>query len=120
MKFTHYDLGTKSRGDAVEISLSGSAANVRLMDSSNFQNYRNGRSHRFIGGLAKRSPVVLGIPHSGHWHVTVDMAGLRGTTRTSIRMLPKALPDIPLSEMPFVQRTFFGKAGDGQSATWCR
>lgn len=108
MQFTHYDLGNKDRGEIVEIILSGSAANVRLMDSSNFQSYRNGRQHRYFGGLAKQSPVRLQIPSSGHWHVTVDMQGLRGTVRSSIRMLPSALPELrqpALSTIPsLVQR----------------
>ncbi len=94
MQFTHYDLGNKSKGDIVEIILSGSAANVRLMDSSNLQNYRNGRAHKYFGGLAKQSPIRLQIPNSGHWHVTVDMQGLQGTVRSSIRMLPGALPEL--------------------------
>jgi hypothetical protein len=103
MSFTHYDLGQKSGGEIVQITLSGSAANVCLLDSSNFQNYRNGRQYRYIGGLAKRSPVTLQIPRAGHWHVTVDMNGLRGTVRSSIRMLPGALPplrEIPLADVP--------------------
>ena len=94
MQFTHYDLGNKNRGDVVEITLSGNAANVRLMDSSNFQSYRNGRQHRYYGGLAKQSPVRLSIPNSGHWHVTVDMQGLRGTVRSSIRVMPNPLPEL--------------------------
>ncbi|MEP0365751.1 MAG: DUF1883 domain-containing protein [Cyclobacteriaceae bacterium] len=94
MKFTHYDLGNKQRGEIVEVSLSGSAANVRLMDSSNFQSYRNGRRHTYHGGLAKQSPIRLQIPRSGHWHVTVDMQGLRGTVRSGIRMMPSALPEM--------------------------
>lgn len=109
MKFTHYDLGQKSRGDIVQITLAGSAANVRLMDSSNFSNYRAGRKHRYIGGLPKRSPINLQIPHSGHWHVTVDMVGLRGTTRSSIRMLPSALPSMseaPLSSVPSLVKRY--------------
>ena len=94
MNFTHYDLGRKERGQIIEITLSGSAANVRLMDSSNFQNYRNGRAHRYSGGLAKKSPIRLTIPNSGNWHVTIDMQGLRGTVRSSVRTLPGALPDL--------------------------
>lgn len=93
MNFTHYNLGRKEKGQIVEITLSGSAANVRLMDNSNFQNYRNGRQHRYFGGLAKQSPVRLSIPSTGNWHVTVDMQGLRGTVRSSIRMMPSALPE---------------------------
>lgn len=93
MKFTHYDLGYKERGEIVEITLSGSAANIRLMDTSNFQNYRNGKPHKYYGGLVTKSPMRLSVPSSGHWHVTVDMAGLRGSVNTSIRMMPSALPE---------------------------
>lgn len=103
MQFTHYDLGQMRGGEIVQITLSGSAANVCLLDSSNFQNYRNGRQYRYIGGLAKQSPVNLQIPHPGHWHVTVDMNGLRGTVRSGMRILPGALPplrEIPLADVP--------------------
>lgn len=94
MNFTHYDLGRKERGQIIEISLQGSAANVRLMDSSNFQNYKNGRNHKYYGGLAKRSPVRLQIPNSGNWHVTIDLQGLRGNVKSSIRTLPSPLPTL--------------------------
>jgi hypothetical protein len=94
MHFTHYDLGQQRRGAAFRITLSGSAANVRLMDSSNFASYKNDRRHSYYGGLMKRSPVDLVVPRSGHWHVTVDMAGLRGSTRSSIQQLPEALPPL--------------------------
>jgi hypothetical protein len=103
MKFIHHDLGYRRRGEVVEITLSGNAANVRLMDSSNLSNYRNGQKHRYYGGLAKRSPIHLKIPSSGHWHVAVDMQGLRGTVRSSARILPGPLPEIreaPLSSIP--------------------
>lgn len=103
MQFVHHDLGQRKTGDIVEITLSGNAANVRLLDSSNFGSYRNGRQHRYVGGLAKQSPVRLQVPHSGHWHVAVDMQGLRGSVRSSARVLPNALPPIrqePLSSVP--------------------
>jgi hypothetical protein len=107
-KFIHHDLGNISRGQIVEIELSGNAANVQLLDSSNFNNYKNGRKYRYIGGLAKKSPVRLQIPTSGHWHVAIDMRGLRGTVRSSVRVLPNPLPeiqDVPLSSIPsLVQR----------------
>lgn len=96
--FTHYNLGHKSAGEVVEITLSGSAANARLMDSSNFQSYKSSRQHRYIGGLVRRSPYRVAIPRSGNWHVTVDMQGLRGTVRSAIRIMPSALP--PAREAP--------------------
>lgn len=102
MQFIHTDLGQRKRGEIVEVTLT-SGANVRLMDSSNFSNYKNGRRHTFYGGLAKRSPIQLQIPRTGHWHVAVDMQGLRGSTRASVRVLPGPLPEIieaPLSSVP--------------------
>jgi len=107
MKFTHYDLGNCRGGEIIEVTLRGSAANVRLMDSSNFRSYRAGRKHRYYGGLVKRSPWRVQIPRSGHWHITVDMAGLRGTVRSSIRQLPGPLPaarEVPLASVPSLLR----------------
>lgn len=94
MKFNYYDLGQLKRGQVVEVTLKGNAANVRLMDSSNFQSYKNGRRHRYYGGLAKSSPVRLQVPNSGKWYVTIDMQGLGGSVRTSIRILPSPLPEM--------------------------
>lgn len=102
MDFLKFDLGNCQRGEIVEVTLTA-GANVRLMTSSEFSNYRNGRRHRFIGGLARQSPVRLQITHSGHWYVVVDMQGLRGSTRASVRKLPGMLPEIreaPLSSVP--------------------
>ena len=73
MQYQVYDLHQCSRGERVQVTLSGSAANVRLMDSSNYNNYKHGRSHSFYGGLMRRSPAVLTIPRSGHWYVTIDL-----------------------------------------------
>lgn len=106
MNFLQFDLGNKTRGEIVEITLT-SGANVRLMTSSEFSNYKNGRRHQFIGGLAKQSPIRLQIPNSGHWYVAVDMQGLQGSTRASVRTLPGMLPEIreaPLSTVPSLVR----------------
>lgn len=103
MKYLVWDLKQLNRGQRVKVTLSGNAANVRLMDSSNYSNYKSGRSHRYTGGLVTRSPVILGVPSSGHWYVTVDMQGLRGSTNASVQVLPSPLPtyqDAPLSSVP--------------------
>jgi len=108
MNFLKYDLGNCERGEIVEITLSR-GANVRLLTGTEFSNYRNGRRHRFIGGLATKSPVRLQITHSGHWYVVVDMQGLRGTTSASVRKLPGMLPkisEVPLSDVPGLVRDF--------------
>jgi hypothetical protein len=87
MNFQHYDLGHLSGGQVVVVTLSGSAANVRLMDSSDFSSYRSGRRHTYYGGLAERSPVRLGVPHSGHRSPTSWLAALQRTP--SRKSLPK-------------------------------
>lgn len=105
MKFIHFDLKQRKRGEVVEITLTN-GANVLLMDSSNLNNYKNRRRCSYIGGLAEKSPVRLQIPRNGHWHVAVDTQGLTNGTNASMRMLPGTLPPLPpmqyrpLSEVP--------------------
>ena len=107
MQFIHSDLGNRSRGELVQFTLSGNSANCRLIDSSNFSNYRNGRQHRFYGGRATKSLVNIAIPHSGRWYAVVDMQGLSGKVNASIRVLPGPLPELresPLSSEPALIR----------------
>ncbi|MBO5173518.1 MAG: DUF1883 domain-containing protein [Eubacterium sp.] len=103
MKFSYYDLGNLNKGQVVEVQLSA-AANVRLMDSSNYSNYKNGRRHRYYGGYVKRSPYKITVPNSAHWYVTIDLGGYAGTVRHSVRVLSGALPvareRLPLAEEP--------------------
>lgn len=116
MQFTKYDLGNLEKGRIVEITLQGNAANVQLLDSSNLSNYVNGRRYHYIGGLATKSPVRLATTHSGHWYVAIDMRGLRGSVRTSVRVLPTALPEIqqrPLSEIPsLIHNNIYSENGE--------
>lgn len=103
MNFSYYDLGNRSGGEVVEVVLSGNAANVFLVDSSNFGSYKAGRRYTYYGGNARRSPVHLSIPRAGHWYLVIDLGGHSGSVRHSMRILPGALPplrDIPLSSVP--------------------
>lgn len=127
MNFSHYDLGHIERGSIVVVTLQGSAANVRLMDSSNFSSYRAGRKHRYHGGLARSSPVRLAVPSSGHWHLTVDMQGLRGTVRTGVNVVPgsalRPLPTLnaaPLRSIPSLVREPADDPGSADEAPDCR
>lgn len=87
MNFLKYDLGQLSKGQIVEVNLTAQA-NVRLMDSSNFSNYKNGRRYRFYGGLAKKTPVKISVPSSGHWYVAIDLGGYAGKVSASVNVLP--------------------------------
>jgi hypothetical protein len=89
MSFVRFEFDDAGPDDVIEVSLSGQA-NVRLLDPSNFQSYRSGRTHRYFGGLARVSPFRLRPPHRGRWFVVVDMAGYRGSVRASARLLSAA------------------------------
>jgi hypothetical protein len=67
VQFTHYKLGHVAGGTVVEVTLRGSAANVRLMDSSNFNSYKAGRQHRYYGAWPKdpRSGCRCRVPVRG-------------------------------------------------------
>lgn len=116
MKFQSYDLGNRSGGEIVRVTLSGNAANVCLMDSGNFQSYRSGRSYRYTGGHATRSPVMLQVPRAGHWYVTVDLGGHAGLVRSAIEILPGALPAIREAPLSSVPSLFLGRPSDDAPA----
>ncbi|MCY3575373.1 MAG: DUF1883 domain-containing protein [Chloroflexi bacterium] len=115
MKFVKHDLRQRSGGEIVEVILKGNSANVRLMDSSNFQYFRSGRRHQYIGGHMKNSPVRLQIPRPGHWYVTVDLGGYKGKVSSSVRILPGKLRpfvDKPLSTIPSLVRNDYDRQYD--------
>jgi hypothetical protein len=91
MKFLSYDLGQQPAGAVAEVTLSGNAANVVLLDAINFQNYKGGRRYSYHGGHATRSPVRLEVPRAGHWYVVVDTGGYAGRVNASVRVLPLAV-----------------------------
>ena len=103
MNFSYYDLGHRNKGEIVEVKLTA-AANVRLMDFSNYNNYKNGGRHHYYGGYVKQSPYRIAIPTSGHWYVTIDLGGYSGTVKHNVRVLPGELPTAK-QRLPLVQET---------------
>ena len=103
MNYSYYDLGQRNKGEIVEVRLSA-AANVRLMNSSNYSNYKNGRKHHYYGGYVKTSPYRIPIPASGHWYVTIDLGGYAGKVKHSVNVLPGALPTVR-QRLPLAQET---------------
>jgi hypothetical protein len=103
MQYQYYDLGNLKGGEIVVVTLSGNAANVRLMDSSNYLNFKNRRRHNYYGGHITRSPYKLSVPRASHWYVVIDLGGYAGTVRSSVQVLPGKLPEvrnIPLVSVP--------------------
>lgn len=85
MEFLHWSVNA-GPDNLIQIELDRQA-NVLLMDDANFNSYRSGRSYRYFGGLATRAPVTLVPPHTGHWHVVVNLGGYAGNVRASCSVL---------------------------------
>ena len=85
MNYLHYELDAGPQ-DVVEVSLDN-AANVQLMDTANYTNYRAGQQYRYTGGYAKSSPCRLSPPRRGNWHLVVDLGGYPGRVNASVRVL---------------------------------
>jgi hypothetical protein len=83
--FLHYEVEA-GPNNVIRVTLD-KQANVRLLDSSNFQRYRSGEQHKYYGGLANVSPINLKPPYQGHWHVVIDLGGYAGTVRASVQVL---------------------------------
>ena len=85
MGYLHYELDLDST-EKVEVTLDH-AANVMLLDASNYTQYKMGRNCDFYGGYAKASPVVIAPPHRGRWHVVIDLGGKPGTVRAAVTVV---------------------------------
>lgn len=101
MKYSMYEFSNLNKGQIIEVTLSN-AANVRLMNSSNFLNFKNGKRHKYYGGYVNRSPYKIPVPASGHWYLTIDLGGYSGSVRHSARVLPGMLQPA-LSNRPLTQ-----------------
>ncbi|WP_411909375.1 DUF1883 domain-containing protein [Obesumbacterium proteus] len=86
MQFTYHDLRTLSAGQVVSVSLLGNAANIKLMDIYNFNNYKNGKRHTYYGGYVTSSETRLKVPSTGRWYLTVDLGGRQGTVRSNVQV----------------------------------
>ena len=93
MRFTQYDLGFQETGSVVEVALSGTEANVQLLDSTALTNYKARRSYQYVGGHYRQSPVRLSVPHAGVWYVIVDLGRYVGKVRSAVRVIsPLTMP----------------------------
>jgi len=84
MNYIHKEL-TLTPNDCVSVTLD-KQANVLLLDSSNYQNYRNRRKYTYYGGLATQTPYNLSAPRTGTWHLIIDTGGRGGSVRYSINV----------------------------------
>jgi len=108
VEYQYHDLGNIKQGNIVEVTL-GYAANVKIMDSSNYASYKKGAKHRYIGGYVKRSPYKVSIPNSGHWYVAVDLGGHAGKVSSSVRILPGLLPPTKQQSLASMPSLYLGR-----------
>ncbi len=73
-------------GDTVVVECSHQC-NVRVMSDNDFQNFKNGFSHRYLGGHYKRLPAHVTVPSSGYWNTTIDLGGSPSGFRYNIGYL---------------------------------
>ncbi|MGC4018914.1 MAG: DUF1883 domain-containing protein [Muricomes sp.] len=59
---------------SVEVSLKN-AADVFLVDSSNYQKYKSGRKFHYYGGHYTSTPVRISVSGSGRWYLIVRGSG---------------------------------------------
>ncbi len=88
MNYLHqeYDAGP---GDVIEVTLDH-AANVLLLDTANYSNYRSGNAYQYRGGYVRSSPFRISPPNQGRWHLVIDLGGNAGTVRATVRVLSVA------------------------------
>jgi hypothetical protein len=90
--FNFWDLGSCDRGDVWRVELD-KAANVFLVDSSNYSAFKAGRRFTYNGGgLIERTPHDFVIPRSGRWYIVAHSWGLRYAARISLQKLSPARP----------------------------
>ncbi|MCI0335317.1 MAG: DUF1883 domain-containing protein [Planctomycetes bacterium] len=88
MNYLHQELDA-GPSDVIEVTLDH-AANVLLLDASNYGHYRSNRPYRYYGGHARSSPARITPPRQGRWHLVIDLGGYPGTVRASVRLLAAA------------------------------
>jgi hypothetical protein len=67
--------------------MSGSEANVLLLDDGNFAQYKRGGRYQFHGGHFTSSPAHITVPSTQRWHVVVDLGGAAGSVRAAVRVM---------------------------------
>ena len=85
IKHLHYEFDLR-KGEIVSVVLNQQAY-VRLMDKDNYGSYKSGAQYRFYGGHAEETPYEINPPHSGHWHLAIDLGAFEGEVAASVKIL---------------------------------
>ena len=108
MDFVHYDLGYLVEGTTVVVSLNA-AANVCVLDSTNFMYYQMDISFMYLGGYITRSPYNVVIPRGGFWHVAIDLGGYEGRIGSSVEIISPEKIEVGLTFMGYPAKKYPNK-----------
>jgi hypothetical protein len=86
MNFLHYEV-TTAPGEAIRVILRGNAANVLVMDDTNYQKYRAGEEYKYFGRYYDRSPAIIRPPNGGRWHVVINLGGYAGNVNAVVQVV---------------------------------
>jgi hypothetical protein len=78
MHFLRFDLGKLRKGRMVQITMTGVAANIRLLNNENMYNYEHGHEYSCTGDLVRTALTEMRIPRDDHWFIVIDMEGIMG------------------------------------------
>lgn len=70
MKFLHKPFNAKT-GQVIVVTFS-KPTKVLLIESTEFEKYKRGKTYRYRGGFSKTSPVEFVVPHTGIWHAIIE------------------------------------------------
>jgi hypothetical protein len=70
MKFLHLPFQAKAK-DKITVTFD-KPTNVYLLHKSDFAKYKLGKSFRYLGGKAGKSPVEFTVPNDGTWHAVIE------------------------------------------------
>jgi hypothetical protein len=96
MEHLRYDLGSLKKASTVVVTLTNQA-NVQLMTSGEYNNYKAGRRYRYHGGRVTRSPFRILVPSNDHWVVAIDLGGYAGRISAGVAVEPPPSGFLPLA-----------------------
>lgn len=70
MKFLHKPFIAKSK-DRIVVEFD-KPTKVLLIQAPEFKKYKAGRTYRYRGGFAEKSPVEFVVPQDGTWHAIIE------------------------------------------------
>ena len=84
MKFLHRPFKANPK-DVVVVEFSA-PTKILLLHRLEFNRYKKGRTYRYRGGFAEKSPVEFTIPAQGTWHVVIE----KGTYKNPLEVTGSA------------------------------